>query len=329
MQKSALHSRLRAMSVLKGHRTFHHRSVMVCVKCGGCSTWANRKLRRDCLGNPSKLGMEVLKRMANREPAFSRGKSILSLLTWRRQPGWLWGVLEQDPGHFVPCPIPHGDLARWTRARDWKENGPCPSGVATCSLCNASVFFFQFLCSSCLTCRFFFRLCGRGSAHSGWPALVGPPCLIQKKKIKKTTVSLFFLLFSRFPLFLLLLRCFLVSLFTCTSFSFIAFVFIVFFFSPFFPLFFVFAVLPFSCFLIIICFSFCFSSVLLSFFIILPSLFSLLPLSSLLSLSLLSFSLLSSLSFSFFLFLSSSFFFFLFGVSTRTCLENCVGAPLR
>ena len=30
--------------------------------------WANRKLRRDCDGNPSKLGMDVLKSMANREP---------------------------------------------------------------------------------------------------------------------------------------------------------------------------------------------------------------------------------------------------------------------
>ena len=29
--------------------------------------WVNRKLRRDCPGNPSRLGMEVLKRMASRE----------------------------------------------------------------------------------------------------------------------------------------------------------------------------------------------------------------------------------------------------------------------
>ena len=29
--------------------------------------WVNRKLRRDCPGNPSKLGMEVLERTANRE----------------------------------------------------------------------------------------------------------------------------------------------------------------------------------------------------------------------------------------------------------------------
>ena len=67
VQKSALHPRLEAMSLHEGHRIFHHRSVMVCVKCGSSSMWVNRKLRRDCLGNPSKLGMEVLKRVANRE----------------------------------------------------------------------------------------------------------------------------------------------------------------------------------------------------------------------------------------------------------------------
>ena len=49
------------------HRIFHHGGVVVCVKCGGYSTWVNRKVRRDCPGNPSKLGMEVLERVANRE----------------------------------------------------------------------------------------------------------------------------------------------------------------------------------------------------------------------------------------------------------------------
>ena len=68
VQKNALHPRLGAMSVHKEHRIFHHRGVLVCYKCGGFGMWANRKLRLDCPGNPPKLGMEVLKRMANREP---------------------------------------------------------------------------------------------------------------------------------------------------------------------------------------------------------------------------------------------------------------------
>ena len=68
VQKSALHPRLGAMGVHKGHRIVHHRGVMVCVQRGDYSMWVNRKLRSDCPGNPSKLGMEVLKRMANREP---------------------------------------------------------------------------------------------------------------------------------------------------------------------------------------------------------------------------------------------------------------------
>ena len=50
-----------------GHRIFHHKGVLVCVKCGGKSMWVNRELRRDSFGTPSEVGMEVLKRMANRE----------------------------------------------------------------------------------------------------------------------------------------------------------------------------------------------------------------------------------------------------------------------
>ena len=49
------------------HRIFHHRGTIVSIRCGGYSMWVNRKLRRECPGNLSKLGMEVLKRMANRE----------------------------------------------------------------------------------------------------------------------------------------------------------------------------------------------------------------------------------------------------------------------
>ena len=67
VQKSAVNQRLGAMSVHELHRIFDHMGVMVCVKSGGYSMWVNRKMRRDCSGNPSKLGMEVLKRMANRE----------------------------------------------------------------------------------------------------------------------------------------------------------------------------------------------------------------------------------------------------------------------
>ena len=54
-----------AMSVDIGHRIFHQRGVMVSEKSGGHSKRVNRKLRRDCLGNPSKLSMEVLKRTVN------------------------------------------------------------------------------------------------------------------------------------------------------------------------------------------------------------------------------------------------------------------------
>ena len=35
----------------------------------GYSMWVNRMFLRDCLGNPSKLGMEVFKRMENRGQA--------------------------------------------------------------------------------------------------------------------------------------------------------------------------------------------------------------------------------------------------------------------
>ena len=60
VQKSALHPRLGAMSVHQEHRIFHHRDVIGCVKCGRYSMWVDRKLRRGCLGNPPKLGIEVV-----------------------------------------------------------------------------------------------------------------------------------------------------------------------------------------------------------------------------------------------------------------------------
>ena len=66
VQKSAVNQRLGAMSVHKGHRIFDHMGAMVCVKSGDYSMWVNRKMRPDCSGNPSTLGMEVLKRMAKR-----------------------------------------------------------------------------------------------------------------------------------------------------------------------------------------------------------------------------------------------------------------------
>ena len=65
--------------------------------------WVNHKLRRDCPGNPSKLG--VGGPQENGEPR-TPSAGGLSPSTWRRQPGWLWRVFERGPGHHVPCPIP-------------------------------------------------------------------------------------------------------------------------------------------------------------------------------------------------------------------------------
>ena len=100
VQMSALHLSLGAMSVHKGHRIFHHRDVLVCVKCGGRSTWVNRKLRRDCPGNPSKLSIEVLKRMAN-----------------------------PRPGPLCALPIPHGAVGGEGLGREWVLS-LCRSDVA-------------------------------------------------------------------------------------------------------------------------------------------------------------------------------------------------------
>ena len=41
------------MGVHMGHIICCHRGAVVCVNCGGYSMWVYRKLRRDCLGNPS------------------------------------------------------------------------------------------------------------------------------------------------------------------------------------------------------------------------------------------------------------------------------------
>ena len=68
--------------------------------------WVNRQLRRDYPGNTSKVGLEVLKRRANRETP---------------RPGH---ASERDLDHPVSCPIPHG------RRGDPGENAPNPR--ATC-----------------------------------------------------------------------------------------------------------------------------------------------------------------------------------------------------
>ena len=77
------------ISLPPGHRISHHRSVIVCVKCGSYSVWVNQKLRRDCRGNPIDIGHQSLRewRTANHH---GQAKSGLSLSTVRRVPGLLW-----------------------------------------------------------------------------------------------------------------------------------------------------------------------------------------------------------------------------------------------
>ena len=137
VQKSALHPRLRAMSVREGHRIFHYRGVLVCVKCGGYSMWVNRKLRLDCPGNPSELGMEVKWRTAKHH---GQDKSGPSPSTGRRNAGWWWRECERDPHHLVPCPIPYGAVggrtwARFGEGEGGGENEPFPSVEQRCPLC--------------------------------------------------------------------------------------------------------------------------------------------------------------------------------------------------
>ena len=149
VQECALHPRLGAMNVHTVHRIFHHRSVLVCVKCGGSSMWVNRKLRRDCPGNPSKLGMEVLKRMAKRKTPSAKAR-VACPSTWRRQPRWLWRVFERHRGHLVPCPILHGASGGWTRARAWEREWAfslrrCHAALECgMSVFKSSFFFVQF-----------------------------------------------------------------------------------------------------------------------------------------------------------------------------------------
>ena len=71
--------------------------------------YVNRKMRRDCSGNPSKLEWRSSRDWRTVKP-HDQVKSGPSLSTWRRQRGWLWRVCERDPGHLVPCPIPLGAL---------------------------------------------------------------------------------------------------------------------------------------------------------------------------------------------------------------------------
>ena len=55
------------------------RGTIVCIKCGGYCMWANRMLRRECPGNPSKLCVEVLRIRSNRETARLGQEWLLSV----------------------------------------------------------------------------------------------------------------------------------------------------------------------------------------------------------------------------------------------------------
>ena len=48
---SPLSVRFGPMSVHGGHRIFHYRGTIVCIKCVGCSMWVIRKLRCECPRN--------------------------------------------------------------------------------------------------------------------------------------------------------------------------------------------------------------------------------------------------------------------------------------
>ena len=132
-------------------------------------------------------------------------------MTWRRQPGWWCREFERDPRHHPTLCRARSRMALWRgghgRRRDWEETGPCLSGVATCPLCGASVFFnFQFLCISCLTCRFFF-FCA-----DGVPRTAAGPHLWDTGVCSKNSKTFSFFLFSCFPFFFFLS---VVSLFPC------------------------------------------------------------------------------------------------------------------
>ena len=91
VEESALHPRLEAISVHMG-----------------------RKLRRDCPGNPSKLGMEDFTRMANRETQ-RPGQEWPLFVHVAPRSGMVVARVQADPSHPVPKPIPFGALERWTR----------------------------------------------------------------------------------------------------------------------------------------------------------------------------------------------------------------------
>ena len=106
--------------------------------------WVDRQQRRDCLGNPPKLGMEVLKRTANRETHTARSR-VASLC--RRGAANRAGCGES----FVSCPIPHDTLGGWTQAVVWRESGSflslwwsdvAPGSGVSAFLSSSRVFFF-------------------------------------------------------------------------------------------------------------------------------------------------------------------------------------------
>ena len=135
------------MSVHMEHRISHHRSVIVCVKCGSYSVWVNQKLRRDCPGNPSKLGIKACEGGEPRTPPRPGQEWPLSVDVAPR-PRIVVARVHADLGHFVPCPIPHGALGGGPGRRLVRERA-LPCGAATLLLAAACWRFnLQLLFSS-------------------------------------------------------------------------------------------------------------------------------------------------------------------------------------
>ena len=94
--------------------------------------WVNLELRRDRLGNPSELGMEVLKPRSPR-PGQERPLSVDVVMPTGMVVSRVWAR------PWSPCAMPEPAWrCRWTRRRDWGQNGPpvrrvCVSSFSSCA----------------------------------------------------------------------------------------------------------------------------------------------------------------------------------------------------
>ena len=165
------------MSVQVEHRISHHRGLIVCVKCGGLQRVGEAT---------SRLSWDLVESWAWRSSGEWRTPGLASL--WRRcaARGWWWREVECDPGHPVPCPIPHGTV----EGGPGRELGEGGGGRMGLSFRGGATLLLRAACWCLFRAPVLLCFCAYWALQTAWPVYVGPLYLSQKSQ---NFINFFFL----------------------------------------------------------------------------------------------------------------------------------------